>query len=96
MRERINEGQDLVDFALEVFNGEDIDGHKPNTAMRMMPLLGSLTGVSAGPCRVGAGEPAHNPFDDWSTDDLRALLDAYRAMRDAEAGVIEGEARAIE
>lgn len=46
--------------------------------------------------QVGAGEPAHNPFDDWSTDDLRALLDAYRAMRDAEAGVIEGEARAIE
>lgn len=45
---------------------------------------------------VGVVEQAYNAFDDWSTEELRTLVEAFRALRDAEAGVIDGEARAIE
>ena len=85
IRERTNDGQDLVDFVLRVFNGENIDGHTPNTAMRMDAATWLSDRGFGRPVQglehIGVVEPAHNPFDDWSTEDLRALPDSWGASR---------------
>lgn len=100
VREQTRNGEDLADFVLMVFHGENIDGHRPSTAMRMeaatwlsdrafgRPVQGILhADVMSQPWKM---------FDDWSTEDLKELVRQGREARAlGEAKVIEGESHPV-
>ena len=96
IRERTNDGQELVDFVLSVMRGAEIDAEKPGLKVRMQAAQWlsdrgfgrPVQGVVHAEMGKGLLERSIELFEDVSTEDIRVLVDASRALQ-AKAKVIE-------
>ena len=94
-----DDGQDLVDFVLNVMRGAEIDGDKPGLKLRMQAADWlSNRGFGKPSQFVEFTHREEHPLDDASLDDLQLLLADLQRQRALLEGpnVIEGEARAID
>ena len=100
IREHSGDGQELVAFMFTVFRGEAINGRKPGTAMRMDAATWLSDRAFGKPIQavVHAGTLSQpwKVLDGMSDEDLEELVQASKALNEARANAIEGEARMLE
>lgn len=100
LRERTEQGEELVAFALNVLRGKPIDGEKPSLKLRMQALewctdrgWGKAVAIVE---HTGTIEHTRSVLSTLGEDDLQAIIAAGKEALIRQNQVIEGEVHELE